>query len=113
MKTTLVFLLFTLLCTFASCARAQGADPCFLAPCHGLQLRCDQSAAGSPMCTEMYQLGDFCRTFAHCKKDGESCVLQLDKKFEDCKSCISACQSAGDGMQAFECEAQCREKIGN
>lgn len=81
---------------------------CGLENCHGLDFVCGTDPA--EVCTEIYQLGDFCRQYAVCETVGESCQLIPNKRLDACIDCVKECQGLG-GEPAFECENECREKI--
>jgi len=80
---------------------------CGIANCHGLNIICGPNPP--QFCTEMYQLGDFCRQFAKCGIVGSDCVQIESPDFEFCKICVEECEKFDYGQQAFECEDKCRQ----
>lgn len=78
---------------------------CHIAPCHGLEITCEPG--DSPMCTEEYLLGDFCRQFAACELQAGTCTLSKGSKFTSCTACVAECK----GDDAFDCEAKCRAQL--
>jgi hypothetical protein len=80
-------------------------EKCGLENCHGLEISCGTNVP--EMCTEMYQLGDFCRQYAVCETIGGQCQMVPNENFDKCKSCVAECEDLG-GEPAFECEAECR-----
>jgi hypothetical protein len=78
---------------------------CNLGPCHGLDdLTCTE---GAPMmCTEIYKHGDFCRQFVKCERAANGCALQVDPKFEQCKTCMEGCKTD------LNCDNTCRDQMG-
>ncbi len=87
--------------------------PCVVTSCHGLDIKC--GSAGPEACTMEYQLGDFCRQYAHCAIVEGQCQLKESRLVEECISCVELCDSGLDGSdptKAFECEQECREQLG-
>ena len=81
---------------------------CGIQNCHGLDIACGQNVP--EVCTEEYQLGDFCRKFAACKVVNGQCQIEQNDKFEQCKSCVEGCKGLGF-QKIFECESNCRKKF--
>jgi len=81
---------------------------CGIQNCHGLEISCGQNLP--EFCTEIYQLGDFCRDFIECGIVNENCQLIENPKFNECKSCVEKCNEF-TGIEAFACEDDCREKL--
>lgn len=79
---------------------------CGIENCHGLDIVCGPNPPD--FCTELYQLGDFCRQFAYCEIVGSNCQLAPDLRFDQCKSCVEKCEQLS-GQEAFECENECRK----
>ena len=82
---------------------------CGFQSCHGLDLSC-----GKPIqCELVYQYGDNCRQYAHCRFEGNaltgSCQLSKDDRFDVCKACVAKCLQdfRDDYIKSFECEYKC------
>lgn len=84
-------------------------DPCGIENCHGLDITCGSNIPET--CTEIYQLGDFCRQYVECKVVDDQCQLVENSKFDQCKSCVEECENLDDSEEAFECEENCRETL--
>lgn len=80
------------------------APLCNMFPCHGLDLQCLAKPAEG--CREIYQLGDFCRSYANCEVIKGKCQLPRSPKFEACKTCVKACKKIDE-----VCEKTCRKKM--
>lgn len=85
------------------------ADNCGITSCHGLDIQCGEDIP--EVCTEEYQLGDFCRQFAKCEVVNGNCQLAENPTFASCKSCMQKCQQSSESMDAFDCEDTCIEEI--
>ena len=85
-----------------------GLEKCGLEKCHGLELSCGPNVP--EVCTELYQLGDFCRQYAICEIIDGECQMVSNEKLQKCQTCVAECLDLG-GEPAFECEAECREKV--
>ena len=87
------------------------SEVCEITNCHGLDIKCGSNPPD--MCTEEYQIGDNCRQFATCQKNGSSCTLNPSEKFSKCKSCVEKCvQTYKDSSQVtmqFACAETCFE----
>jgi hypothetical protein len=83
-------------------------EKCGIEICHGLDISCGPNVP--ELCTEQYQLGDFCRQFAICEIINGTCQMVPNNKFKQCRSCVEKCEDLG-GEPAFECEAECREEL--
>lgn len=61
------------------------------------------------MCTMMYGFGDRCREHAQCGIVNGACAPILTDAFQECVSCVRACEAAhpDDMPQAFACESRC------
>jgi len=85
---------------------------CGIENCHGLEIVCGSNVP--EMCTMEYQTGDICRQFARCEKVNGKCQQVKDPKFENCKSCVEACQdkypSPADEIKFSQCETECAGK---
>ena len=92
----------------SGCTQAQ-LNNCGIENCHGLDISCGPNVPDA--CTAMYQLGDFCRQYANCSIINGSCALEQNQEFLTCKSCIEDCEELYDGIDAFDCENVCREKM--
>lgn len=92
--------------------KAPKVGSCAITNCHGLEISCG-IVTEQIECTMMYQLGDGCRRFASCEQVGSTCAPVLSQRFNDCKSCVEACEtrhkSDEDPMGIFECESACVE----
>ena len=82
-------------------------DGCYIQGCHGLDITCGTSKVEA--CDLMYQLGDSCRQLARCETIDGKCEPVLDRKFNDCKSCIKNCESKynNDSIAVGDCESSC------
>lgn len=89
-------------------AGGETEEKCGLENCHGLEFSCGPNVPD--FCTELYQLGDFCRQYAICEVIDGECRMVPNEKLEKCKTCVVECEDLG-GEPAFECEAECREKV--
>lgn len=76
--------------------------------CHGLNIKCGFNIPD--VCTEVYEIGDFCRQYAKCQVVDGKCELIKDNKFDYCKNCVEKCLEdfKNDSEGLFECEANCR-----
>ncbi len=89
--------------------RDNPGQKCGIENCHGLDIKCGPNPP--EMCTAMYGLGDFCRQYVRCEIREGQCQLVEDPKFDACRSCVEKCQNPNDPIDAFGCEAECREKM--
>ena len=84
---------------------------CGIEQCHGLEITCGGNVPGA--CTEIYQLGDFCRSyFPGCKVVGGVCTRKAnataEEKFLVCKTCVNKCEAESNPEDSFKCENNCR-----
>ena len=107
---TRIFLAFAS-CFLFACGNADGATEakdCIATNCHGKEVSCGFGEA--LMCTGEYALGDLCRQYVECKvQDGVCAPKELDK-YQECVSCIKACESKS-GEEAFRCDEGCRVSL--
>ena len=109
MKSQTHILSFLLLSFLVSCGGSESADAdsgkCIQTNCHGLQVTC---GFGEEMvCTSIYQLGDFCRSFVTCEANEGTCSPKENTKYQQCSDCVKGCESK-EASEAFTCEADCR-----
>lgn len=80
---------------------------CYIQGCHGLDIRCGTSKVQA--CDATYQLGDNCRQLARCEIIDEKCEPVLDRRFNDCKTCVQNCELKykNDPIAVSECEPSC------
>ena len=85
-----------------------GENGCGISNCHGAEITC-----GDPveMCTEEYQLGDFCRGFGSCEVKDGNCLVAASPEYTGCVSCAEECNKISDPREAFACETKCRSKF--
>jgi hypothetical protein len=100
----LVLLLF-LIVLIAGCVQQE--QKCGIEQCHGLELTCGSNVPDA--CTEIYQLGDFCRQyFSGCEVVDGDCAkvsnASADLLFSKCKFYIEHCEKISDPIKAFQCE---------
>lgn len=84
-------------------------NSCEMSNCHGLDVKC---GINSPlMCTMEYQIGDNCRKFATCEKNGSICELKESPEFVQCKMCVENCikkyKSSYQIAEQFSCADNC------
>lgn len=79
---------------------------CGITSCHGLDLSCGGEVP--LVCTEMYQLGDFCREYFNCSYVNGSCGAVSSIPFVMCKGCVRVCEAEAD---PWACESVCRERM--
>ena len=82
---------------------------CGVQECHGLDVTCGSNVP--EVCTTLYKLGDFCRAYINCSVVDGVCALQTNQEFTLCKNCVSACEASFDGIEAFDCENTCRDRM--
>ena len=93
----------------AGCVQEQ---KCGIEQCHGLELTCGSNVPDA--CTEIYQLGDFCRSyFPGCEIVNEVCTKKQDSwsdlLFSKCKNYTDVCKKIfNDSTKAFQCEDNVR-----
>lgn len=131
-----IFMVFAIILFLSGCQKqsvgniglddsSQIEKKCGLENCHGLELSCGPNAP--EVCTEVYQLGDFCRQYASCQVVDGECQLDISAEFDLCKACVEDCQQmkacslAGvdsncdqpaSTKEIFECENKtCREML--
>ncbi len=85
-------------------------DSCQALSCHGTDIQC--GVQEDPIqCTEIYQVGDGCRQYAHCQTVGGSCMLIKEDFFDTCVSCVEKCEEtfagSDDPSEVFLCENSC------
>ncbi|MCX6800926.1 MAG: hypothetical protein NTZ73_01945 [Candidatus Diapherotrites archaeon] len=86
-------------------------EKCGITNCHGLDVTCG-FVTKPQACTAVYELGDRCRKYASCGTINGECLHKLEKKFEQCKSCVEKCKDEfgndpGNYINLFKCEAKC------
>jgi hypothetical protein len=106
----LAMLLVFVGCTPASNDELPNIEPevCGIQECHGLEVTCGSEVP--EFCTEIYQLGDFCRQFAHCETVEGTCTFAPDPEFRACSACVANCATL-EGEEAFSCESACRTQF--
>ena len=79
--------------------------PCGMTNCHGFDVSCGQPV----QCELVYQYGDNCRRFTHCAVVNGTCQSSIEKRFEECKSCVVGCAPLleTDYLKGMECEYKC------
>lgn len=84
---------------------------CGIENCHGLDITCGPNIP--EMCTEMYQMGDFCRSYAKCEVKDSKCQLIKNADFDQCKNCMEKCikDARNNSAKSFNCESQCNLRI--
>jgi len=97
----LFFILLTAGCTQNS--------KCGIESCHGLDITCGANVPD--VCTALYQLGDFCRSYINCSTVNGDCILNVNTQFIECKNCVNYCETEFDGADTFTCESTCRERM--
>ena len=111
-RTVLGVLLLTVLMLSACKSNSGQQSPkdweCGMENCHGLDISCGQNIP--EVCTEEYQLGDFCRRFAVCNVVNGQCQLNEDELFGQCKACADSCKGL-PFQKIFECESECKKKF--
>ncbi len=91
---------------------SSGAVSCGVTNCSGVDVTCGYVKNDEPlMCNASYALGDFCRSYVKCAVVDGSCVPVKDARYEKCATCVRDCTNISDPEKAFQCEADCREKI--
>ena len=82
-------------------------EPCEVQNCHGMEISCGPNPA--EICTDLYQLGDKCRSLASCRYINNSCTVVAQPGYTNCISCVEQCNktAGGDPVKAFECESRC------
>ncbi|NCU42013.1 MAG: hypothetical protein EOM19_04845 [Candidatus Moranbacteria bacterium] len=85
-------------------------DSCQALSCHGTDIQC--GVQENPIqCTEIYQIGDSCRQYAHCQMVGGACMLIKEDFFDTCVSCVEKCEEkfagSDDSSEVFLCENSC------
>ncbi len=98
----------------AGCTPQQQSQQCGIENCHGLNVQCGSNVPR--VCTADYRLGDFCRQYAECQTVNNQCQLITDARFEQCKTCVEACEQKVDdnpqeAIDAFRCEEACRKEL--
>lgn len=83
-------------------------EKCGLENCHGLEFTCGSKVPD--FCTEIYQLGDFCRQYAICEIINGQCQLVPSEDLENCRTCVHECLGL-EAETAFQCESDCREEM--
>ncbi|MBS3107411.1 hypothetical protein J4468_00700 [Candidatus Woesearchaeota archaeon] len=80
---------------------------CGIENCHGLDIQCGPEPA--EICTEIYQLGDKCRTLASCEIIKDQCQPYFSEEFNACKACVNNCIliHINEIDKQFECESLC------
>ncbi len=89
--------------------KGQQEKECRVQNCHGLEIQCGFSEP--KVCTEMYQLGDFCRAFAECRFIKGECQFVNNDLFQGCKDCVLDCERNKDEINPFICEVKCRKEF--
>lgn len=86
---------------------------CGIQECHGMNLTCGSKPVD--MCTEIFMVGDSCRSFFKCALMDGQCGQLSDRRFDLCKSCIQQCvaESNNDPTKTLECDSKCNEEISN
>ena len=84
---------------------------CEVSNCHGLDVKCGVNPP--VMCTMEYQIGDNCRQFATCQKNGSVCKLVESNEFIQCKTCVENCIdkyiNSDQIAEQFTCADNCLE----
>jgi hypothetical protein len=108
MKRVIVIFVFLFLGAIG-CVKAQ--ERCGIENCHGIDISCGPNVP--EICSMMYGMGDFCREYARCEVVQGECRLAKDSTFEACAECVRECTEVyqDNPMEAFGCEAKCRERI--
>jgi hypothetical protein len=101
--------LMLLLTAPAAVGAQQEKIVCGIENCHGIDISCGPDVP--EICSQLYQIGDFCRAYARCELVDGLCQLKSEPVFESCVACVQGCleASANDPMGAFLCEARCLE----
>lgn len=84
------------------------SDECGVTNCHGYEISCGD--VSEPIaCTMEYRVGDGCRQFASCEIAQGTCAPVLSARFEECKTCAQACESANaeNPIDVLACESKC------
>lgn len=83
---------------------------CGVEQCHGMDLTCGEDVP--EICTEIYQIGDGCRQYFECEKEGDSCHFVENESFGSCTACVSDCiRNYEDAEDQFRCEEECKTEI--
>lgn len=85
-----------------------GVVKCGIESCHGMDITCGANVPD--VCTDEYQLGDFCREYATCEVVNGNCQFESTPTWEACRTCVEEC-AALPAEEAFACETQCRSEI--
>ena len=112
MKSKSYLIALLMLCFFIACGGSDSADAdsgqCVETNCHGPEVTC---GFGEPIiCTAVYQLGEFCRSYVSCVAQDGTCTAKADPKYKQCTDCVKACESK-EATEAFECEGACRTAL--
>lgn len=84
---------------------------CGIQECHGMELTCGSQPAD--ICTEIFMVGDGCRTFFECGVTNGICAKTEDRRFDSCTSCVKQCVSdnKGDDVKISECDSYCVAQV--
>ena len=101
---------FIFVLVFLLPVKAYTDEKCGIENCHGLDVTCGPQVP--EVCTEMYGLGDFCRSYARCEIINGKCEIVKNPQFESCRACVQKCSKDNSyPPKVFECEAECRKNF--